>query len=95
MHLAILSAHYYLMADTLRRVRHSESRLTRLQSFREYRKLRQAQFCFTMCRFTPSHWYFLYRHFHSHLPEDLFFEDFKRTLMQNNYKTFKTYQGAF
>ena len=66
-----------------------------LANFRKYKELKEAQFVIGLSRYPQSHKYFLYRHFHSHLPEDLFFEDFTQALKASNRISFKAYSKAF
>ena len=39
--------------------------------------------------------HFLYRHFHNHLPEELFFEDFEKALKKSDKLTVKGYNALF
>ena len=39
--------------------------------------------------------YFYYLHFHDHLPEELFFDDFLKELKLSNKQTFKNYSKVF
>jgi hypothetical protein len=94
-HLGMLSVHLFLIAEQLRSTRAVGAPQSMADRLRDYKQLKKAQFIFSTSRFPQSHKYFLYRHFYSHLPEDLFFEDFERALKRSNRSTFKAYGKAF
>ena len=50
-HLALLSAHYYLVAEQLRKVKVNKGDLSYIDSYREHKRLRKAQFLFSTWRF--------------------------------------------
>ena len=54
---------------------------------KDYQQLLQAQWVLGTRRYPMNHKYFLYRHFHNHLPEQLFFEDFEAALKEADKQT--------
>ena len=64
-------------------------------NFSDYIELKRSLYIIGARQFPTSFYQKSYQNFHSHLPEELFYRDFKYFLKQSNRKTYKSFGKAF
>lgn len=66
-----------------------------LNRIKEYQDFKKSVFMLNARMFPKRFQYECYQKFHSHLPEELFFEDFMEFFKKANNQTFKQFNKAF
>lgn len=87
----LFSLHLFLMANRLKRTSQPFS----VKHMREYLDYKKAVFMLNTRIFPKRFKYDMYEYFHSHLPEQLFYEDFQKFIAKANTQTFKQFSKAF
>lgn len=82
-HIRLFSLHLYLLVERLREPEGiGAPKLT--SNFREYVDFKRSLFVLNSRKFPRPFMYHAYESFHSHLPEELFYEDFTTFLKKSN-----------
>ena len=89
-YIRLYSLHLYLLAERLKAC--SVPLSGQFSDFIEHRK---ALYVLSARRFPLIFYQNSYRNFHDHLPEELFFDDFKLYLRRANATTYKNYSRTF
>ena len=88
-YIRLYSLHLFLLAERLKSYR------VPISSISDYFELKRSLYILGARRFPNRFYQKSYQNFHSHLPEELFFRDFKYFLRQANQKTYKNFRKAF
>lgn len=88
-HIRLFSLHLYLLNEKLRLVmRHTPSLTTAPSEYLDYKK---SVLLINSRKFPKSFLYHAYASFHSHLPEELFFDDFATFFSKANSQTYRAF----
>ena len=90
-HVRLASLHMFLLADRVRTINSKQENISLMGTPYQYAELKRIQLRFAHSRYPQSFKNFMYYHFYSHLPEDLFFDDFVSDLKSSDRITNKKY----
>ena len=83
--LKLLCLHMFMVAHSLMsNVYHPEKSLNFKERTVQLFEIRATSFMMNACKYPPPFHHFLYREFHSHLPQELFFEDYYIFIKRNS-----------
>lgn len=88
-HIRLFSLHLYLLTEKLK------SAHVPISQIRDFLSLKKTLLILNSRRFPRNFLYHSYSAFHSHLPEELFFEDFSTFFKKANSQTSKAFSTAF
>lgn len=90
-YIKLLSLHLYLLSDRLKHIYFPLS----LRKLNEYMNLKKSTLILNSRKFPKRFLYYGYEHFHAHLPEELFFDDFTTFFKKANAQTYRDFSRAF
>jgi hypothetical protein len=92
-HIRLFSLHLYLLLERLKTL--TNPNLSLIKSPSEYLSFKRSLMILQTRKFPRDFMYHAYASFHSHLPEELFFEDFCTFFKKANQQTYKALATAF